>query len=273
MGFSEKQDRKRELEDAKEKILQENKEYVDAYKDVDDIYGQTADPGTGGKHPIVAALPEGCLKDNIIPPGATIPGKTATTAPSQKPEVKTTETKPAEKAPEPAKDPNEKPKGNFLAPINNFIPGQGIAGLKKMIPSNVKDTLKVFAPAKNNKETPSVQEPAASTSSPPAPPPIADIPKAAGNENDNSKLWTPPKPVVDPSEAPSEKPEEPKLTPLELLHKEAMDRAKKNGETVDIKDILSIKDNKLDPSVGKFTNSQLVRHLRYRVCTKKTLPV
>jgi len=261
MIFSEKHDRKRELEDAKEKIMQENKEYVDAYKDVDDIYGQTADPGTGGKHPIVAALPEGCLKDNIIPPGATIPGKNGT-APSQKAEVKTAEVKPAEKwappgqkpaekAPEPAKDPNEKPKGNFLAPINNFIPGgQGIAGLKKMIPSNVKDTLKVFAPAKNNKETPPGQETVASASSPPEPPPLEEIPKTAGNATDNSTMWTPPKPVVEPVKAPSEKPEEPKLTPLELLHKEAMERAKKNGETVDIKDILSIKDNKLDPSVG-----------------------
>ena len=233
--------------------MQENKEYVDAYKDVDDIYGQTADPGTGGKHPIVAALPEGCLKDNIIPPGATIPGKTA---PSQKPEVKPAEVKPAEKpAPEPEKkDPNEKPKGNFLAPINNFIPGQGIAGLKKMIPSNVKDTLKVFAPAKNNKDTPFAQETAPSTTgNPPEPPPITDIPKPAGTGTGtgNSTMWTPPKPVVEPLKAPSEKPEEPKLTPLELLHKEAMERAKQNGETVDIKDILSIKDNKLDPSVGK----------------------
>ena len=262
MIFSEKHDRKRELEDAKEKIMQENKEYVDAYKDVDDIYGQTADPGTGGKHPIVAALPEGCLKDNIIPPGATLPGKTGG-PPSQKAEVKPAEVKPAEKwappgskpdekAPEPAKDPNEKPKGNFLAPINNFIPGgQGIAGLKKMIPSNVKDTLKVFAPAKNNKETPAQETPVvASSSSPPEPPPLEDIPKPAGNANGNSTMWTPPKPVVEPLKAPSEKPEEPKLTPLELLHKEAMERAKKNGETVDIKDILSIKDNKLDPSVG-----------------------
>ena len=250
MIFSEKHDRKRELEDAKEKIMQENKEYVDAYKDVDDIYGQTADPGTGGKHPIVAALPEGCLKDNIIPPGATLPGKSGP-APSQKSEGKPAEVKPAEKSPEPAKDPNEKPKGNFLAPINNFIPGgQGIAGLKKMIPSNVKDTLKVFAPAKN-KETPSGQETAPSASaSPPAPPPLEDIPKTAGNATGNSTMWTPPKPVVEPLKAPSEKPEEPKLTPLELLHKEAMERAKKNGETVDIKDILSIKDNKLDPSVG-----------------------
>ena len=141
-----------------------------------------------------------------------------------------------------------------MAPINNFIPGQGIAGLKKMIPSNVKDTLKVFAPAKNNKDTPSAQETALNTTgNPPEPPPITDIPKPAGTGTGtgNSTMWTPPKPVVEPLKAPSEKTEEPKLTPLELLHKEAMERAKQNGETVDIKDILSIKDNKLDPSVGK----------------------
>ena len=140
---------------------------------MDNIYQQTADPGTGGKHPIVAALPEGCLKDNKLPEGIQI---------------------------------EQKPKVN-MPPINNFKP-----------PSNK-----------------------------PEPPPVNTIPKSEAKTEtkpQNEKIWTPPKPVVKEEPAIEEN-----LTPLEKLHKEAIERAKASGQESDPKSVLSIQQSSLQPQI------------------------
>ena len=130
-------DREAAVEEAKSSFINEQKEY----NDVDQIYEKTADPGTGGKHPIVAALPEGCLKDNQLPPSG-----------------------------------------------------------------------------------------------------FALEPKIASEKKEEG-IWDPPKPVVT-----FEEPEKP-LNVLEQLHKEAIERAKQNGEISDPKEILHVNQTKLDPSV------------------------
>ena len=82
----------------------------------------------------------------------------------------------------------------------------------------------------------------------PAPPPINTIPsseaKVQPSESKNEKIWTPPKPVVKDDPEPEEN-----LTPLEKLHKEAIERAKASGNATDPKSILSIKSNPLQPQL------------------------
>ena len=182
-----------------------------AYNDVDNIYEQTADPGTGGKHPIVAALPEGCLKDNKLPEGI---------IDDSKPKV-------------------------HMPPINNFKPKQ---------PTEAQVT----------------PTPAA-----PTPPPIETIPGSEATKKQT--LWTPPKPVVK-----EEPPVEENLTPLEKLHKEAIERAKASGQATDPKSILSIKSSSLQPQIvsppeshtfaGKMTRQYANIDLAPRFPTEEVTP-
>ena len=98
-------------------------------------------------------------------------------------------------------------------------------------------------PINNFKPKQASEKQATQAAAAPTPPPIETIP-AASEAQKKETLWTPPKPVVK-----EEPPVEDNLTPLEKLHKEAIERAKERGQATDPKSILSIKSSSLQPQL------------------------